>query len=216
MLIEAIFIIAVLLTAYVYLGYPAAVYALSRLMPRPALKAAITPKVSLIIAAHNEERDIAAKLENTLALDYPKEKLEIIVASDCSTDRTEEIVGGFAGRGVRLYRQAEHFGKTVAQNQAVKMSSGEILVFSDATTRYEPDALSKLVRSFADPRVGCGGATRLRQPQRHRRGTRLPVLLGLREIHQELREPAGVAHRRERLPLRRAAQQLRAAQARPD
>ncbi len=155
MVIGAIFIFAVLLVVYAYAGYPATVYVLSRLMPRPVRMAKMTPRVSLIIAAHNEERDIAAKLHNTLALDYPKDKLEIIVASDCSTDRTEEIVSRFAEHGVRLHRQTERFGKTVAQNRAVKMSSGEILVFSDATTRYQPEALRKIVRSFADPEVGC-------------------------------------------------------------
>jgi cellulose synthase/poly-beta-1,6-N-acetylglucosamine synthase-like glycosyltransferase len=155
MLFEIIFILSIVLVAYTYAGYPATVYALSRLMPRPVRMTEFTPRVSLIIAAHNEERDIAAKIENSLALDYPRDRLEIIVASDCSTDRTDEIVSELAGSGVLLYRQTEHLGKTIAQNRAVKISSGEILVFSDATTRYEPDALRKIVRSFADPRVGC-------------------------------------------------------------
>lgn len=155
MVLQVIFILMLLVVLYAYVGYPLTVYVLSRLFPRPVRRADITPKVSLIIAAHNEERDIAAKLENTLALDYPTARLEIIVASDCSTDRTEEIVSEFAERGVRLYRQVERFGKTVAQSQAVKQATGEILVFSDATTKYAPDALRKLVRSFADSEVGC-------------------------------------------------------------
>lgn len=155
MVIEAVFIVALALILYAYLGYPIVVYLLSWVLHRPVRRAAITPRVTLIIAAHNEQHDIAAKLENTLALDYPAAKLEIIVASDCSSDGTEEIVGEFAGRGVKLYRQTEHLGKTVAQHQAVKLATGEILLFSDATTRYEPDALRKIVRSFADPEVGC-------------------------------------------------------------
>ncbi len=130
-------------------------FALSRLRNRPIRKADITPKVSVIIAAHNEERDIAAKIEKTLALDYPKERLEIIVASDCSTDRTDEIVRAYAESGVILFRQNERLGKTMAQNGAVEISSGEIIVFTDATTSYERDMLRKIVRSFADLQVGC-------------------------------------------------------------
>src|SRR4030095_3171570 len=81
--------------------------------------------------------------------------MEIIVASDCSTDQTDEIVRSFSAQGVILYRQPERFGKTIAKTRAVKVSSGEILVFSDATTMCGPDAIRKIVRSFADPEVGC-------------------------------------------------------------
>jgi cellulose synthase/poly-beta-1,6-N-acetylglucosamine synthase-like glycosyltransferase len=153
--IEILFWAAVALVVYAYVGYPILALLLSRFLPRPVRQAAITPRISLIIAAHNEERDIAAKLENTLALDYPAERLEIIVASDCSTDATNEIVAGFASRGVQLYRQTEHLGKTIAQHGAVKQATGEVLVFSDATTHYQPAALRQIVRSFADPEVGC-------------------------------------------------------------
>ncbi|HMF29333.1 MAG TPA: glycosyltransferase family 2 protein, partial [Candidatus Cybelea sp.] len=106
-------------------------------------------------AAYNEERDIEAKLKNTLALDYPRDRMEIIVASDCSTDQTDDIVRSFAAQGVILRRQPDRTGKTIAQNRAVKASSGAVLVFSDATTMLEPDAIRKIVRNFADPEVGC-------------------------------------------------------------
>jgi cellulose synthase/poly-beta-1,6-N-acetylglucosamine synthase-like glycosyltransferase len=109
----------------------------------------------MIIAARNEEQDLPAKLENTLALDYPPALLEIIVASDCSTDRTDRIAEEFAGRGVTLVRQQHRSGKTSVQNAAVEYSRGEIILFSDATSNYRPDVLRKLVRSFADPTVGC-------------------------------------------------------------
>jgi len=155
MIAELILITSVALIAYTYVGYPVLIFILSRLIERPVRRAAITPKVSLIIAAYNEEQDIAAKIENSLALDYPKERLEIIVASDCSTDRTDEIVGEYADRNVRLYRQPERHGKSAVQNRAMKVSAGEILVFSDATTTYEPDVLRKITRNFADPDVGC-------------------------------------------------------------
>src|SRR5499426_3932604 len=152
---QAVFVFTVAVMAFIYFGYPALMLALSFVFRRPVRSADITPSVSVIIAAYNEERDIAAKLKNTLALDYPRDRMEIIVASDCSTDRTDEIVRSFSPQGVFLYRQPERFGKTVAQNRAVEISSGEILVFSDATTMYEPDAIRKIVRDFADPEVGC-------------------------------------------------------------
>src|ERR1044072_9724543 len=101
--------------AYPYVGYPALVYLLSRLIERPVRRPNITPRVSVIIAAYNEERDIAQKIENTLALEYPPEKLEIIVVSDCSADRTDEIVRSYAQRGAMLHRRPERLGKSVAQ-----------------------------------------------------------------------------------------------------
>src|SRR5215471_6749822 len=152
---QVVFITSVALIAFTYAGYPALMFAISLILKRPVRREDITPQVSVIIAAYNEERDIAAKLKDTLALDYPRDRMEIIVASDCSADRTDEIVRSFSAQGVILYRQPERFGKTVAQNRAVEISSGEILVFSDATTTYEPDAIRKIVRDFADPEVGC-------------------------------------------------------------
>ncbi|HEY7547533.1 MAG TPA: glycosyltransferase family 2 protein [Blastocatellia bacterium] len=154
---EVIFISSLLVIAYAYIGYPALIFLISRLRHQPVRKAAITPSVSMIIAAYNEERDIASKLENTLALDYPSDRLEVIVVSDCSTDQTDEIVRSWAERGVILHRQSERHGKTIAQNRAAEIATGEILVFSDATTMYERDALKKVVRNFADPQVGCVG-----------------------------------------------------------
>jgi cellulose synthase/poly-beta-1,6-N-acetylglucosamine synthase-like glycosyltransferase len=148
-------ILSVALIVYTYVGYPALLWVLSRLFGRPHRKAEITPRLSIIIAAYNEAGDIARKLDETLALDYPKERLEIVVASDCSTDGTDEIVSGYADRGVILHRRPQRLGKTSAQNHAVHVASGEILLFSDATTHYEPDTLRKLVRSFADPQVGA-------------------------------------------------------------
>jgi cellulose synthase/poly-beta-1,6-N-acetylglucosamine synthase-like glycosyltransferase len=152
---QVVFVAAMAIIAFTYAGYPALMFMLSLILKRPVRRDDITPRVSVIIAAYNEERDIEAKLQNTLALHYPRDRMEIIVASDCSTDRTDDIVRCFSAQGVILRQQPERFGKTVAQNRAVKTSSGEILVFSDATTLYELDAIRKIVRSFADPEVGC-------------------------------------------------------------
>jgi len=144
--------------AWVYAGYPLLLALVSRIRRLRIDRAPISPSVSVIIAAYNEQKDIAQKLERTLSLEYPPEKLEVIVASDCSTDGTHGIVAGFADRGVQLQVLAERGGKTAAQNFAARHARGEILVFTDATTRLRPDALSKLMEGFADPRVGCVGA----------------------------------------------------------
>jgi cellulose synthase/poly-beta-1,6-N-acetylglucosamine synthase-like glycosyltransferase len=141
--------------AYAYAGYPVLVWLVSSLRPRVVRRGSVEPTVSVVITAYNEERDLAAKLENTLALDYPTDKLEVIVASDCSSDRTDEIARRFAPRGVRLHRQAERLGKTAAQNAAVELAQGEVILFSDATTLYRPDVLRAMVPNFADASVGC-------------------------------------------------------------
>ena len=150
-----IFWLSVAALGYTYVGYPLVLEVVSRLRTRPVRRRDAEPSVSIIITAYNEERDLAAKLENTLALDYPQDKLEIIVASDCSNDRTDEIAAAFAARGVRLHRQVERRGKTAAQNAAVEIARGEITLFSDATTLYRPDVLRVMMPDFADPEVGC-------------------------------------------------------------
>src|SRR6476620_10910590 len=153
--IKLIFWLSVAALGYTYVGYPLLLALLSRVRNRPVHSdPTSTPSVSVIITAYNEERDIAAKLENTLALDYPKDRLEVIVASDCSGDRTDEIVQTFASRGVKLYRQPQRYGKTTAQNSAVERAQGEVLVFSDATTMYLPNVVRAMVRNFSDPTVG--------------------------------------------------------------
>jgi cellulose synthase/poly-beta-1,6-N-acetylglucosamine synthase-like glycosyltransferase len=140
---------------YTYAGYPLLVFLMSSLRPRPIKRSEIVPAVTLIITAYNEERHLREKIENTLALDYPRELLEIIVASDCSSDHTDEIAREFQNRGVRLVRQRERLGKTAAQNSAVEQASGEIILFSDATSLYQRDVVRMLMPSFADPKVGC-------------------------------------------------------------
>ncbi|MBD3245971.1 MAG: glycosyltransferase [Candidatus Omnitrophica bacterium] len=143
---------------YAYAGYPLLLWMLARLRPAPVrADAQDTPLVSLIIAAYNEERSIARKLEETLTYDYPRDRLEVIVASDGSTDATDRIVSGYGGRGVKLVRNEPRQGKTAAQNKAVETARGHILLFSDATTKWDPDTLRMLVRNFHDAGVGCVG-----------------------------------------------------------
>lgn len=154
-LTEIVFWLAAITLAYTYIGYPLLVWLISSLRPHRMQRADFEPGVTVIITAYNEDRDLVSKLENTLALDYPADKLEIIVASDCSTDNTDAIVRAYEPRGVRLYRQPERLGKTAAQNAAVELARGEIVLFSDATTLYSQDVVRALMPNFADPTVGC-------------------------------------------------------------
>ena len=141
---------------YVYFGYPLLLGAAGFFYRRRVvLDETYRPTVSLIIAAYNEEAVTGEKIENSLKLDYPEEKLEIIVFSDASTDRTDEIVESYAAQGVKLLRIEGRKGKTYCQNEAAKTAQGEIFVFSDANSMYQPDAVKNLVRHFADERTGC-------------------------------------------------------------
>lgn len=155
LLMEVIFWLSALELFYTYLGYPLLVYAVARIFPAKTASAAHEPRVTVLITAYNEEKDIREKIENTLALDYPKNKLEVIVASDGSTDATDLIVKEFESERVKLFRQEGRVGKTETQNNAVTHATGEIVLFSDATTIYRPDALRAVMHNFADPKVGC-------------------------------------------------------------
>ena len=154
-LAAAVFFLSLAALFYVYIGYPALVWLVSRLFPKRVERGFFEPFVTVLITAYNEEKDIRRKLENTLQIDYPPEKLEILVASDGSTDRTDEIVREFSERGVKLFRQEGRVGKTFTQNQAVEQARGEIILFSDATTEYQPDVLRRMLPNFADETVGC-------------------------------------------------------------
>jgi len=155
--LETAFWISLAALVWTHLLYPLAIAGWARARPRPVAAADILPHVSLIIPAYNEEDVIVAKLENALALDYPADRLDIVVTSDDSTDATHELAAGFADRGVRLIH-CPRGGKVAAQDRAVAETAGEIVAFGDANVLWEPDALRRLVRPFADPVVGmaCG------------------------------------------------------------
>ncbi len=144
---------------WTHAGYPLAAAALARLRPRPVRREPISPNVTVIVAAHDEEAVIEARLRNLLALDYPEDRLDIVVASDASNDATDEIVERIAGSEprVRLIR-APRGGKVAAQNLAVRETAGEIVAFSDANSTWAPNALEQLVANFADPETAyvCG------------------------------------------------------------
>lgn len=144
------------LTVYTYVLYPLLLIILDRLFkPQPFQTADDCPPVSLVIAAYNEEKVIEGRIRNCLSLDYPKDKLEIIVASDGSTDRTAEIAQKYAFDGVTLYAYPQRRGKVNVLNETVMKAKNGILVFSDANTMFTRPAVKKLVRYFADSRVGC-------------------------------------------------------------
>jgi cellulose synthase/poly-beta-1,6-N-acetylglucosamine synthase-like glycosyltransferase len=140
---------------YTYIGYPLLLTLLARMRRRPLLRSDATPTVTLLITAYNEEAVIAEKLENSLALEYPRDRLQILVAADGSDDRTAAIVGSFADRGVELSYSPPRRGKMAAINRAMPRVRGEIVVFSDANNAYVPSALRALVAPFADPQVGA-------------------------------------------------------------
>ena len=153
--VEWVFWISVGIILYTFVGYAILVGLLSRLLHNPVDRRPITPHVSLIIPAYNEAAVIARKLANSLGLDYPRDMLEIVVVSDGSDDDTVDIVSAYADQGVQLYHRPQREGKAAAINRVVPLVSGEILVFSDANTMLDLEAMRALVRSFADPEVGA-------------------------------------------------------------
>lgn len=153
---------------YIFVGYPVLLWLIVRVRGERRIERGTgLPSVTLIISAFNEADVIGAKLDNALALDYPRDRLEIVVVSDASTDATDAIVREYADRGVRLARQPERRGKTAGLNVVVPGASGDIVVFSDANALYRSNAIRMLVRNFADPAVGCvTGEARYRESSR--------------------------------------------------
>ncbi|MBA3434463.1 MAG: glycosyltransferase family 2 protein [Actinobacteria bacterium] len=159
MLAKAVFWGSLGALAWTHAGYPVAMGVLARLWPRPVDRKDITPSVALIVSAHDEEVVIGRRVENLLELDYPPERIEIVVASDGSTDRTDAIVEEIAARVSRVrLLPCPREGKVAAQHRSVRETSSDVLAFTDANTEWRPDALRKLVRNLADPEIGyvCG------------------------------------------------------------
>ena len=156
-MIEIVFWTLAVLVIYVYAGYPLLLALIRSLggVRRVRRDEGYTPAVTLVISAYNEAGVIGEKLANSLALDYPAGKLEILVVSDASSDGTDSVVEGIGDPRVHLVRMQARGGKTVGLNAAVQRASGELVVFSDANAMYEKDALAKLARNFADPDVGA-------------------------------------------------------------
>jgi cellulose synthase/poly-beta-1,6-N-acetylglucosamine synthase-like glycosyltransferase len=165
--------------AWTHVGYPLAARALARVRPRHVRKDDVTPAVTVIVPAHDEQDVIERRVANLLDLDYPRERYEVVVASDGSTDRTAERAERAGARVLSLARG----GKTAALDAAVRASTTEIVAFTDANARWEPDALRRLVRNFADPDVAyaCGALRLERAGGTNREGLYWRYELWLRE-----------------------------------
>jgi cellulose synthase/poly-beta-1,6-N-acetylglucosamine synthase-like glycosyltransferase len=156
--IELGFWVAAAVVAYVYVGYPAMVAALATLKESPPTDHALCPVVTLVFCVHNENPILEEKIRNCLALDYPRDRLEIVAGSDASTDGSEALLAHYQERGLlRACLQEERSGKTALLNRTVDLARGDILLFTDASTLLRRDGIRAHVRMYADPRVGCVG-----------------------------------------------------------
>lgn len=156
-LLQTVFWGSAAMVLYTFAGYPVLVAALSWILARPTAKRRpeTPPQVSVVLAAGNEANRIGARLENLLASDHPRDRLEIVVVADGSEDATPKIVEGFADRGVKLVRRAERSGKAACLNAGVPLATGEIVVLCDARQRFAAGTIAELAANFADPKVGA-------------------------------------------------------------
>jgi biofilm PGA synthesis N-glycosyltransferase PgaC len=154
-MIGILFWLFVFLIFYTYAGYPFLIWLFSRMVSHPKTASAMTPYVTLLVAAFNEEKVITQKIENCLQLIYPRDRLQILVMDDGSEDRTQEIVKSYADRGVELAYNPPRRGKMAAINRAIQQARGEIVLFSDASNSYAADVVSEIAAPFSDPRVGA-------------------------------------------------------------
>jgi poly-beta-1,6-N-acetyl-D-glucosamine synthase len=154
-MLETLFWISAAAILYTYLGYPIALWLLASARKLPIKKTSITPSVSVVIACHNEERNIDARIRNIVACDYPAEMVEIIVVSDGSTDRTVEIAQQQASERMKVFSYDRRRGKASALNLGVAHTTGEITLFADARQSFDSNVIKELVANFADPTVGA-------------------------------------------------------------
>ncbi len=152
---EKIFFLSVLSVVYSYFGYPLSLYIIGLFVNKKHDKAEYCPSVSLIITAHNEEKRIEAKIKNSLKIDYPKDKMQLIIASDGSTDLTNSISEKYKDKSIELLAIPIRAGKESAQKEALRIAKGEIIVFTDVATIIQPFGIRNIVSNFADPQIGC-------------------------------------------------------------
>jgi biofilm PGA synthesis N-glycosyltransferase PgaC len=161
-MLAVLFWLSVFFIIYTYIGYPILIALIAKLIPfQGRASGTLDPSVTLLITAYNEEAVIEKKIENSLRLNYPCDKLQIIVAADGSSDRTPEIVGKFHERGVELTYISRRNGKLAAINRAMAQARGDIVIFSDANNMYDPDTVRKLITPFSDPTVGASTGAKL-------------------------------------------------------
>jgi glycosyltransferase involved in cell wall biosynthesis len=154
-MIEMIFLAAVFLIFYAYVGYPVSLYAIGLFYRREVDKNIYSPDVTVIVTVYNEENTIVRKIHNTLAVTYPREKLQIMIVSDGSTDKTVELAENYRKDGIEILEIGTRKGKENAQKEAVAKARGDIIVFTDVATMMDPSGIERIVRNFADPDIGC-------------------------------------------------------------
>lgn len=184
-----VFWISIAFVLYTLVGYQALLWIFSRLKRRKHICNEVTPFVSIIVVVHNEAATVCQKVVNTLALDYPKDKIEILLGADGCQDATVEIIRSFSNQGVRLLESAERRGKHFVQMLACDAARGDILVFTDASIRVEPPALRKMIRHFADPAVGCVcSVDQIFEPKKGWKGEHFYVSgeMGLRQLEAQV------------------------------
>ncbi|MDQ7837652.1 MAG: glycosyltransferase family 2 protein [Thermodesulfobacteriota bacterium] len=154
-MIEAVFWLSISVLAYTFIGYPIILKCVA-LLRKPAVNTAenFVPSVSILLSVYNEENVIKEKIRNFLSLDYPRELLEMVIVSDKCTDKTEEIIRSFNCDRIRLLVQEKRSGKTTALNRAVVEAKGDVLIFTDANSMFDKDAVRKLAKHFANPVIG--------------------------------------------------------------
>jgi cellulose synthase/poly-beta-1,6-N-acetylglucosamine synthase-like glycosyltransferase len=185
-----LFWVSLVLLVWTHVAYPAFAMLLARVATRRVQTGEIAPTVAVIVAAHNEESVIARRIENLLALDYPADKLQVVVTSDASTDRTEEVALEFPGIKVVTNPRG---GKVAAQDRAVRQTDSEIVAFSDANAAWAPDALRRLVRPFADTSVAyvCGQLRILAADGSNKEGVYWRYEMAVREAESRLGSVTG-------------------------
>jgi len=192
-----VFWFAAALVGYSYLAYPAWLWLRSLWSPRPVrrgfVESSAAPTVSAVMVVRNEESVIARKLDNLLTLDYPQEKLDVVVVSDGSSDSTPAILAGYADDSrVRALMKAEPHGKAAGLNDAIKLATGEVLLFTDARQRIESGALRLLVENFADPEVGAAsGELMLGDPTSGETGKGMGLYWQIEKKIRELESASG-------------------------
>jgi len=187
--VASVFWVCVAAIAWTHVGYPVAARVAARIRSRPVRRDDITPAVTVIVAAYNEESVIERRVQNLRELDYPSDRLEIVVTSDASTDATEDVA---AAAGARVIANPRG-GKVSAQDHAVRATAGEIVAFSDANCTWAPDALAKLVGNFADPDVAyvCGRLNITNDDGRNKEGVYWRYELALRADESRLDSVTG-------------------------
>jgi cellulose synthase/poly-beta-1,6-N-acetylglucosamine synthase-like glycosyltransferase len=196
LIIQIIFWIMLFLIFWTYFGYLITMKVISFFRSKEVKKQAYSPEVSLIITAYNEEKNIGKKIENSLAQDYLKDKLEIIVVSDGSTDKTIDIVRSYQDKGVKLLSLPARHGKHYGQGKGIEMAKSDIIVLSDAATFLKHDAVEKIVRNFVDPKIGCvSGIDEIQNAdsKSHGEGTYIKYEMKLRALESAVNSLVGVS-----------------------